>query len=159
MWVILTLRSSTTTAYYHYSNLVAERKFHGLFTPYIRDWILPIVPGYPHKGLLGMSNRQDQALQEVHGLGMASGEKLVYDCIPKEASEAGELNGENWRAQWLSHRYDHLPFDRRLVDCSPGRPAGPRRWESQSMCHPTRWLVERAKSVLCFLFAYLYDLN
>ena len=78
MWVILTLRSSTTTAHYHYSNLVAERKFHGLFTPYIRGWILANVPRYPHKGLLGMSSRRDQALQEVHGL----------------VIETGELNGE-----------------------------------------------------------------
>ena len=142
MWVILTLRSSTTTAHYHYSNLVAERKFHGLNTSYLRDWILPIVPGYPHKGLLGMSNRQDHALQEVHGLGMASGEKLVYDCIPKGASETGELNGENWRAQWFNHRF------RKLVDCSPGNRK--RRWESQLMCQPTIWSVDRVKSVLCF---------
>ena len=87
--------------------------------------MLPFVPGYPHRGLLGMSNRCDQAFQEVHGLGMASGEKLVYDCIPKGASETGEPNGENWKAQWFNHRF------RKLVDCSPGNRK--RRWESQLM--------------------------
>ena len=86
--------------------------------------------------------------------------ETVLGCtLPKEVSETGGQNGENWRAQRQSLRYDHLPFNRRLVDCSPGRPAGSRRWESQSMRHPTRWTVERVKSVLCFLFAYLYDLS
>ena len=82
--------------------------------------------------------------------------ETVLGCtLPKEVSETGEQNGENWRAQRQSLRYDHLPFNRRLVDCSPGRPAGSRRWESQSMCHPTRWLVERAESVLGFLLRIL----
>ena len=51
--------------------------------------------------------------------------ETVLGCtLPKEVSETGGQNGENWRAQRQSLRYDHLPFNRRLVDCSPGRPAG-----------------------------------
>ena len=109
-------------------------------------------PGYPHRGLLGRSNRCDQAFQEVHGLGMASYKELVCDCIPKEASETGEPNGENWRAQWFNHRF------LTLVDCSPAG-NGKRRWGSQLKSQPTVWSVARAKSVLYFLLRILWPLH
>ena len=115
--------------------------------------MLPFVPGYPHRGSLGRSDRCDQAFQEVHRLGMASYKKLVFDCIPREASETGEPNGENWRAQWFNHRLQMS------MDCSSGTRFQRRRWESRLTYQPTTWTVVRAKSALYFLFAYFYDLS
>ena len=138
MWFPLYLRTRSNHCAHPYSDLVAERKFHGLKVLYIWDRMLPYVPGYPHRGLLGMSiQRCDQAFQEVHGPGF----------------ETVGLNGENWRAQWFNHRLQMS------MDCSSGTRFQRRRWESRLTYQPTIWTVVRAKSVLYFLFAYFYDLS
>ena len=134
-----------------HSNLVAERKFHELksLTLYIWEPVSPGLPEY-HRGLLGRSiQRFRYAFQEVHRPGMASHKKLIFDCIPREASETGGPNGENWRAQWLNHRLQMS------MDCSSGTRFQRRRWENRLMYQPTKWSVDRAKSVLYFLLRIL----
>ena len=153
MWSTPSLRSRSYHCAHPYSDLVAERKFHGLKTSYIWNRLLPHVPEYSHRGSLGRSDRCDQAFQEVHRPGMASHKTQIFDCSPREASETGGPNGEKWRAQWLNHRLQMS------MDCSSGTRFQRRRWENRLMYQPTKWSVYRAKSVLCFLFAYFYDLS
>ena len=120
MWAIWILRSYIDHCAHPLSDLVAERKFHGLSTLYIRDWILPFVPSYSHKGLLGMSSGRDQVPWEVPLLVMASGWDFVYGSdMPQishseEASETGEKNGQTEGHSGLTTGF------RKLVNCSPG---------------------------------------
>ena len=114
----------------------------------------PVSPGLPeyHRGLLGRSiQRFRYAFQEVHRPGRVLWKEPVSPGFLTGTRETGGPNGENWRAQWLSHRLDFF-----LLSWWTARPAGngERRWKGRQKSHkPTTWLVVRVKSVLCFLFA------
>ena len=141
MWAIWILRSSID----HYANplsdLVAERKFHGLYTPYIWDRILPIVPRYSHKGLLGMSSRRDQAPQLRPSIVMVSGREFVLDSDSEEAEETGEIRGKDLAKEHSAkHRFQKIG---ELLSWQQER-----RRESQQLSQPTGWSVNGAKSVL-----------
>ena len=115
------------------------------------------VPEYSHRGLLGRSiQRCDQAFQEVHRLGMAPHKELVYDCIPREASETGEPNGENWKAQWSNHRLDF--FLLMLVGCSPAE-NGERRWKRPTEESADYMASGQGKVSSLFSFRAFYDFS
>ena len=153
MWAFWILRSYIDHCAHPLSDLVAERKFHGLCTLYIRDRILPFnVPRYSHKGLLGMSSRRDHAPRLRPSLVLVSGWEFVFDSDSEETDETGEIRGKDLtEGHSVKHRFQKIG---ELLSWQQER-----RWESRQLSHPTRWSVDGAKSVLCFLFAYLLDLH
>ena len=125
MWAIWILRSYIDHCAHPLSDLVAERKFHGLYTSYIGDRILPFnVPGYSHKGLLGMSSRQDQAPRLRPSFVMVSGWEFVFDSDSEETDETGEIRGKDLtEGHRVKHRFQKFG---ELLSWQQER-----RWESQ----------------------------
>ena len=148
MWAIWILRSYIDHGAHPLSDLVAERKLHGLFSFHIsRGRILPYVPRYSPIGLLGRSSGRDHAPWEVPLLVSAPGWEFAFGSDSEGAKETGEKKGE-------AEGHCGIPTGfRKLVNCSPGNRL--RRWESQLLAQPARRLGQRVKSALPFLFAYL----